>query len=70
MTLVAAPPLVRWPGLISAITAAPALATDVTLDAAGEYICYVFQAKEAMSLSHIGWRAGTVAGSPTVDTRV
>jgi hypothetical protein len=51
-------------------SAAPALATEATLDAAGEYISYVYQAREAMVISHVAWRTGAVAGSPTADTRI
>ena len=70
MSLISAGGLLRWPNLISNLNAAPAFATENTLDAAGEYQTYVFQAREAMTVSHVGWRTGTVAGSPTADTRL
>jgi hypothetical protein len=36
-----------------------------TLDAAGEYVAWVGQARESMVVSHFGFRCSTVAGSPT-----
>lgn len=41
-----------------------------TLDAAGEYVAFVFVAREAMTISHVGTRSGTIAGSPTLDIRI
>lgn len=48
----------------------PAVANDVTLNAAGEYQALVFQAMEDMVISHIfhAWRSAT--GSPTLDLRI
>lgn len=61
---------VAWPNL-PWLTAAPtAVTTEATLDAAGEYLAFVFIAKEAMTISHIGFKTGAVAGSPTIDVRV
>jgi hypothetical protein len=45
-------------------------ANGVTLNAAGEYSAWVFRATEAMTISHVGWRPGAVAGSPTADVRI
>ena len=70
MTLVTLGHLFSWPNLAGSNTAAPVLATDSTLDAAGEYVTYVLQAREAMTISHVGWRTGVVAGAPTADTRI
>lgn len=70
MSLVNISSLSAWPGIIGSLGGAPAIATDATLDASGEYVSYVFQAREAMTLSHVGWRTGAVAGSPTADTRI
>lgn len=70
MALVSLNGLMRWPGLVSALVT-PALATEQSvLDSAGEYLAYVFQAKEDMVISHVGFRPGAVAGSPTVDVRI
>lgn len=69
MTLVNVMPFL-WPGITGSITATPGFGTHATLDAAGEYTSYVFQAQEDMVISHVGWRTGTVAGSPTADTRI
>lgn len=41
-----------------------------TLDNTGEYMAIIFMANQDMTVSHIGWRTGTVAGSPTADTRI
>jgi hypothetical protein len=46
------------------------IGTHATVDAAGEYVAIVFMAREAMTVSHIGFRNNTVAGSPTADVRV
>jgi hypothetical protein len=64
MTLVSLPSPIYWPGL-SSTRSTPTLGTAVTLDAAGEYVSYVFCAREDMTVSHVGFRAGVVAGSPT-----
>lgn len=65
MTLVSLPSPILWPGLTGLANGNPALANAATLDASGEYQAYVFVAKEDMVVSHIMFRAGTVAGSPT-----
>jgi hypothetical protein len=41
-----------------------------TIDASGEYSGFVICASEAMTISHVGWRPGTVAGSPTAEIRI
>ena len=41
-----------------------------TLDAAGEYYCFILQAKENMVISHVGFSLAAVAGSPTADVRI
>lgn len=69
MSLVDVPPFF-FPGVMQGLTNIPSFATAATLDAAGEYIALIFQAKEDMVISHVGWRTGTVAGSPTCDTRI
>lgn len=46
------------------------ISNGATLDAAGEYLAIVFQAHQAMTISHVGFRTATVAGSPTADVRV
>lgn len=69
MTLVNAPQF-WWPGVTTALVGTPGLGTQATLDAAGEYMCFVFQALEDMVISHVGWRTGTASGSPTADTRI
>lgn len=59
-----------WPGAYNRLGGVPAPTTDSTLDAAGEYIAWVYRAHKDMTISHVGWRTGTVAGSPTADTRI
>jgi hypothetical protein len=51
-----------WPG-IGGTNSAPAVATDQTIDAAGEYTAWVGVAREAMTITHIAFRAGTVVAS-------
>lgn len=58
------------PGLVNTTTAAPALTTLATLDAAGEFQAWIFQATEDMVISHVLWRTGAVSGAPTADTRI
>lgn len=70
MTLVSLPRPIGIPGLAFTTGGTPTITTEVTLDAAGEYIAYVFSAKEAMTISHVGFRAGTAAGSPTIEVRI
>jgi hypothetical protein len=61
---------IPWPGINNNHVGAISLSTDATLDAAGEYITYVFMARQAMVISHVGFRAGAVAGAPTADVRI
>lgn len=68
MTLQNLPGLIEWPGY--AITSGTLIGTNTTIDAAGEYDGFVMVAMENMTISHVGWRAGTVAGSPTVEIRI
>ena len=61
---------VAWPGIMASMGALPTVNSYATLDAAGEYVAFVFVAKQAMTISHIGFRAGFGTGSPTADIRV
>lgn len=70
MTLVSLPSPIAWPGNCGNVSTAPNTFTTATLSASGHYVAYVFSAKEDMTISHIGFRAGTVANSPTVEVRV
>lgn len=70
MTLQAVGHALHFPGICNSVHLNPAIGTLATLDAAGEYQAFVFQAKEDMVISHVGWRTGTVAGAPTADTRI
>ena len=72
MALVSASsPAFLWPGnsIIGGVTN-PSFSTRTTVDASGEYHAIVTQAQEDMSISHIGWYNGGVAGSPTADIRI
>lgn len=70
MTLVsAAAPIIGWPGNCVTVGAAPAVATDVTIQS-GVSMAWVGVAREAMAISHIGFRAGTVTSSGTVSVSV
>ena len=70
MALVSIGGLLRYPGITAANNVAASLNPDITLDAAGEYQCYVFQAREDMAITHVGWRCSTATGSPTGDIRI
>lgn len=63
MTLQTVSPI-SWPGMTIA-AAIPALGTWATLDAAGEYIAFLACASEDMVVSHVAFRTGVVANSPT-----
>lgn len=69
-TLVNLPTPLYFPGLVGSYIGGLNFGTAATLDASGEYITYVVTARENMTLSHIGFRAGTVANAPTVDVRI
>lgn len=70
MTLVSLPSPVLFPGILMGVIGVPGLGTVATLDASGEYVAYVFCAREDMTISHVGFRAGTVANAPTADVRI
>lgn len=70
MTLVSLPSPISWPGNIGTILGTPVLGTAQTLDAAGEFQGYGFIAKEDMTITHVMFRAGTVAGSPTATVSI
>lgn len=70
MTLVSLPSPIIFPGNLQNLTATPTLNTLVTVSSAGHYGSYVFCARENMTISHVGFRAGTATGSPTVEARI
>lgn len=41
-----------------------------TIDASGEYVCFIFRAKQSMTISHVALRCLAVSGSPTADIRI
>jgi hypothetical protein len=66
--LISLPAPWRYPS--SFITNGTVGSTNVgTLDAAGEYTAFLFTARQAMTISHVGVYAG-VSGSPTADVRI
>lgn len=69
MTLQALRSPILWPYYQNNGTAI-SLSTEITLDASGEYRAYIAAAKEAMTISHVGFFVGVVAGSPTLDVRI
>lgn len=72
-TLVTLPSPIQWPGLLGNVNSgAPSITSTGagTLSASGNYVAYAFVAREDMTISHIGFRAGTVANAPTVELRV
>jgi hypothetical protein len=71
MSLVNLKGSIPWPGFFLGGRAGSAsFNVEATLDAAGEYVCLVFQAEEAMTISHVGFRNGTVVASGAADVRV
>lgn len=71
MTLVSLPSPIYWPGIAGQFSSVPAInGTFLTIDAAGEYYSVVLCAKEAMTISHVGFRAGNASGSPTLEVRI
>lgn len=54
-----------WPGNTIGMNATPGLTAGDTLDAAGEYTALVICAPFDMVVSHVGFKAQAVAGSPT-----
>jgi hypothetical protein len=71
MTLITLKRPMVWPNSIGySNTASTNPSSWSTLDAAGEYVSLVFQAKEAMTISHVGFRCNAVSGSPTADVRI
>ncbi len=63
-------PNLWWPGFGLYNPNNPSLGSRTILDAAGEYHAIIFVAREAMTISHVGWINGTATGSPTVDIRI
>jgi hypothetical protein len=49
-----------------ATTTAPAIGTNVSLTASGHYAAMVIQAREAMTISQVGWRNLTASGTAIV----
>lgn len=70
MALISLGTSLPWPGLIEAPTGGISLGSAITMTAAGHYIAYIISAKEAMVVSHVGFRNSTATGSPTVDVRI
>ncbi len=70
MTLVSLQTAIGWPGNCQRIGGVPAINSDQTLSASGHYQSWVGAAREAMTISHIGFRVATVANSPTAEVRV
>lgn len=70
MTLVTLPSPIGYPGIAYSLPTSASLSTVATLDAAGEYVSHIFSAREDMTISHVGFRAGTATGSPTVEVRI
>jgi hypothetical protein len=69
MTLITLPNAIWYPNPAFG-SALLAQASAATLDAAGEYVAYVFRAEEAMTISHFGFRPSTITASGTVDMRI
>jgi hypothetical protein len=69
MALVSVPPF-GWPGhVLPPIAVAPSLGTELTVST-GVYQMWVGVASEAMTISHIGFKAGAVTASGTVSVSI
>lgn len=64
--------ILNWPGVCGRFAGAPTVGNvgSGAVDAAGEYIALVFAARQAMTISHVGFMTGTVAGAATADVRI
>ena len=70
MTLVSLSAPIQWPGSVGSTVGAPAVGASSSLTSAGHYVAYIFVAREDMTVSHVGFRAGTATGSPTAEVRI
>ncbi len=72
MTLISFNTLMAWPGHCESMSVAPAVGSDQTLTTAGHYQAWVGAARESMTITHIGFRAGavTTSGVLTAEVRV
>lgn len=70
MTLQSLNTALPWPNFIpNRIIGAPSVTSSITV-ASGQYDSYIFCAREAMTISHVGFVCGTATGSPTADVRI
>lgn len=69
MTLASLPYPIPYPDILGEPQGGT-ISTLATLDAAGEYLAFVFSARENMTISHLGFLTSSVTGSPTADMRV
>jgi hypothetical protein len=58
-----------WPGICST-NGTPSLSTSATVASAGQYDGFIAAAEQDMTISHIGFMPGVVAGSATADCRI
>lgn len=70
MTLVSLPSPIAWPGIFGSPGSNAAMGSGVTLTSVGHYQAFVFCAREDMTVSHVGFRAATASGSPTIEIRI
>ncbi len=70
MTLLSLNTSLAWPGLSTLVSGSPSVGARSSLTSAGHYDSVIFSAREAMTITHVGFRVGTSTGSPTADVRV
>jgi hypothetical protein len=70
MALVAANATIQWPGVARNCGAVPAVGNDATINASGDYSAQIFCAREAMTITGIGFRAGAATSTPEVIVQV
>lgn len=70
MTLQTLPTSIVYPGLGFSNNSTSSFSASSTLDAAGEYLAFIFRAKEAMTISHVYMKCNTATGSPTAVIRI
>lgn len=61
---------IPWPNIANGDVSAKTLANGTSIDAAGEYQALIFRADEAMTISHVAFRASQAVGSPTIEVRI
>lgn len=68
-TLVTIPSPIYFPGNMGNVAGVPAFGNAAVI-ASGQYVAYVFTAREDMVVSHVGFRIAAASGSPAAEVRI